>query len=232
MIQVTLDDQVINVNTTLTIDKYQHIRSNPIKYSNTSEILALYLGVTVDELKDLPVDQINFVEGILTQHLLAPKVEDIIFTFEIDGVTYGLENDWGNMTWGQWTDLEVFSQPDKLEQNIHMILALLYRPVKIENAKKYNLEKYKSSEVIKRADIFKNKLGIEVWFGCASFFLLISNVFITNIKNSMDTRMKIERYLKPWRKILPKFLQPKQPQDFISNLLTSSLQTKSQTTTE
>lgn len=232
MIQVTLDDQVINVNTTLTIEKYQHIRSNPIKYSNTSEILALYLGVTVDELKDLPVDQIKFVEGVLTQHLLAPKVEDIIFTFGIDGVTYGLENDWGNMTWGQWTDLEVFSQPDKIEQNIHVILALLYRPVKIENGKKYTLEKYKSAEVMERADLFRKKLGVDVWFGCASFFLLISNVYITNIKNSMDMRMKIERYLKPWRKILPKFLLPKEPHDFISNLLTSSQETGSRTTTE
>lgn len=223
MIQVQLDEKTINVNTTLTIEKYQKIRSNPIKYSNTSEILALYLGLEVDELKDLPVDQIKFVEGILTQHLLAPNVTDIIFTFELNGVTYGLENDWGNMTWGQWTDLEVFSQPDKIEQNIHVILSLLYRPIKIENGQKYTLEKYKSSEVMERAEVFRKDLGVDVWFGCASFFLLISNVYITNIKNSMDTRMKIEKYLKPWRKILPKFLLPKQPQDFISNLLTSSV---------
>ena len=223
MIQVQLDEKTINVNTTLTIEKYQKIRSNPIKYSNTSEILALYLGLEVDELKDLPVDQIKFVEGILTQHLFAPNVTDIVFTFELDGVTYGLENDWGNMTWGQWTDLEVFSQPDKLEQNIHVILSLLYRPIKIEKNQKYTLEKYKSSEVMDRAEVFKKKLGVDVWFGCASFFLLISNAYITNIKSSMDTRMRIEKYLKPWRKILPKFLLPKQPHDFISNLLTSSV---------
>lgn len=223
MIQVQLDEKTINVNTTLTIEKYQKIRSNPIKYSNTSEILALYLGLEVEELKDLPVDQIRFVEGILTQHLLAPNVSDIVFTFELDGVTYGLENDWGNMTWGQWTDLEVFSQPDKLEQNIHVILSLLYRPVKIEKGQKYTLEKYKSSEVMDRAEVFRKSLGVDVWFGCASFFLLISNAYITNIKSSLDTRMRIEKYLKPWRKILPKFLLPKQPQDFISNLLTSSV---------
>jgi hypothetical protein len=232
MIQVQLDDKTINVNTTLTIERYQKIRSNPIKYSNTSEILALYLGLEVDELKDLPVDQIKFVEGILTQHLLAPTVTDIIFTFELDGVTYGLENDWGNMTWGQWTDLEVFSQPDKLEQNIHVILSLLYRPIKIEKGQKYTLEKYKSSEVMERAEIFRKKLGVDVWFGCASFFLLISNAYITSIKNSMDTKMKIEKYLKPWRKILPKFLLPKQPQDFISNLLTSSVTKTSLNTNE
>jgi hypothetical protein len=232
MIQITLDDRVINVSTTLTVEKYQQIRSNPIKYSNTSEILALYLGVSVDELKDLPVDQIKFVEGILTQHLLAPKVEDIVFTFQIDDVTYGIENDWGNMTWGQWTDLEVFSQPDKIEQNIHVILALLYRPVRIEKGQSYTLDKYKSSEVMERAELFRKKLGVDVWFGCASFFLLISNAYIINIKNSMDLTTKIERYLKPWRRILPKYLLPKQPQDFISNLLTSSLRTKSQSTTE
>jgi hypothetical protein len=222
MIQVQLDEKTINVNTTLTIEKYQKIRSNPIKYSNTSEILSLYLGIEVEELKDLPVDQIRFVEGILTQHLLAPTVTDIIFTFELDGVTYGLENDWGNMTWGQWTDLEVFSQPDKLEQNIHVILSLLYRPIKIDKGQKYTLEKYKSSEVMERAELFRKKLGVDVWFGCASFFLLISNAYITNIKNSMAMRIRIEKYLKPWRKILPKFLLPKQPQDFIFNSLTSS----------
>lgn len=232
MIQITLDDRVINVSTTLTVEKYQQIRSNPIKYSNTSEILALYLGVTVDELKDLPVDQIKFIEGLLTQHLLVPKVEDIYFTFEIDGITYGLENNWGKMTWGQWSDLEVFSQPDKIEQNIHVILALLYRGVKIENGKKYTLEKYKSAEVMERAEIFRKKLGVDVWFGCASFFLLIANAYIINLKSSMEWKMKIERYLKPWRKILPKFLLPKQPQDFISNSPTFLQMIKSPTTTE
>ena len=118
MIKVKIDGEEIQINPELTVQKYQIIQKNPVKYQDQSEILGLYLGITKEELKDLPVDQISFLDNLLTAHMTPPQ-SDIIFTFKHDGVTYGLENDFGNMTWGQWTDMEVFSQPDKINDNIH-----------------------------------------------------------------------------------------------------------------
>jgi hypothetical protein len=221
MIEVLIDDRVIKVNPKLTIEKYQKIQGNPIRYSKPEEILGLYLDISVDELRDLPVDQIKFVEVSLSNYILEPKTRDLVTTFELNGITYGLENDWQNMTWGQWVDLEVYSQSDKLTDNIHMLMALLYRPVTNEKGKDYKLEKFKSSKVMERADMFKNNLPIEMWFGVSTFFLQTLNAYITHIDNSLKAKMKIESYLKPLRKILPKWLLPKPLPDSTLNSLTN-----------
>lgn len=222
MIEVLIDDKVVKVNPKLTIGKYQKIQSNPIKYSTQTEILALYLDIEPDELKDLPVEQVRFVETILSQHMLQPKTSDLILTFEINGVTYGLENDWQNMTWGQWVDLEVYSQSDKLNDYIHKILAILYRPIEVEKGTKYTLKKYKSSEVDERAELFKQELGIEIWFGVSTFFLQALNVFTNNIETSLKAMKRIEKYLRPMKKILPKWLHPKVRYDSTLNSLINS----------
>lgn len=222
MIEVLIDDKVVKVNPKLTVGKYQKIQSNPIKYSTPTEILSLYLDIEPNELKDLPVEQVRFVETILSQHMLQPKKSDLTLTFEIDGVTYGLENDWQKMTWGQWVDLEVYSQSDKINDHIHKILAILYRPVQVEKGVKYTLKKYKSSEVDERAELFQQELGIEIWFGVSTFFLQALNVFTNNIETSLKAMKRIEKYLRPMKKILPKWLHPKVRYDSTLNSLISS----------
>ena len=217
MIEVIIDDQVIKVNPKLTIDKYQKIQGNPVKYAKPEEILALYLDITTDELRDLPVDQIKFVENALSNYILEPKSNELVNTFELNGVTYGLENDWQNMTWGQWVDLEVYSQSDKLLDNLHLIMAILYRPVESEKGTKYKLEKFKSSKVMERAELFRENLPIEMWFGVSTFFLQTLNAYIESTNTSLKVTMRIESYLKPILKILPKWLHPKPLRDSTLN---------------
>jgi len=215
MIEVLIDDQVIKVPTELTIGKYQKIQSNPQKYNNHTEILGLYLDLSPTELKNLPVDQIKFVEGILSQHLLKEKTDQLTLTFEIDGVTYGLENDWSKLTWGQWVDLEVYSQPDTITENIHKILAILYRPIIIEKGTKYTLEKFDYAKLEERQQLFQEKLPIHIWFGIGVFFLGILREFTERMQTSMKVRMKIEKLTRPILKILPRFLHPKYVRDSI-----------------
>ena len=221
MIQIKIDDKTINVDPHLTIGKYMKLQKNPKKYEDHSELLALYLDLTVQELKGVPYDQIKFVESILTPTMLETEY-DIVLTFEHEGVTYGFENDWGNLKWGQWVDMEVFSQPDKINDSIHILMSLLYRPIEIDNGKKYRLQKYDSDEVLRRAEVFLN-LPVTYWWGAAGFFFDISQAFIINTKNSLELTMWTEKMLKPLRKILPSFLLPNPPRDIISNLLSNSV---------
>jgi hypothetical protein len=191
MIKVKIDGEELQINPELTVQKYQIIQRDPKRYENQTEILALYLGLTPDELKDLPVDQISFLDNLVSMHLTTPT-GDIIHTFQHDGVTYGLENDFGNMTFGQWTDMEVFSQPDKINDNIHILLALLYRPVEKIKGNTYKLEKYKSSKVVERAEIFR-EIPVIIWFSAANFFFLISKEYVSNINLSLKRKMKIRK---------------------------------------
>lgn len=230
MIKVKIDDKVIEVKPNLTIRQYQTIQKNPNKFVSETEILALYLGLTPDELKDLPVDQIEFVSSVLTQHILNPR-PDLIYTFKHNEVTYGLENDWGNMTWGQWTDMEVFSQDDKITDNIHILMALLYRPITKEKNGTYKLEKFKSSEVMDRAEEFLD-VPVQYWFSCANFFFHISNEYATVTKRSLMRRTRRQIFLLKILKRIPSFLLPKRLLDSFSNSLTSSLPKTSRNSTE
>ena len=213
MIKVKLGEKEIDVIPQLTISRWQKIQRNLQRYEDTSELLALYLDIEVKELRELPVEQIKFVEDILTQHLMKPRTNEIALTFNYKGTTYGLENDWQNMTWGQWVDIEVFSQKDKIMDNIHIIMSLLYRPVIIQDGTTYKLEPFDSDKVMERAEKFLN-LPIWYWFGAATFFLSMSSEYIKDIETSLKAQMKIEKLLKPVMKILPKWLQRKLQPDF------------------
>jgi hypothetical protein len=208
MIEIKLDDRKIKVDDELTIKKYQEITKNPIKYKDGVEVLALYLGVSVDEVKELPYKDIKFVEAYLTQKYTKEVDKQIVFTFNYKGVDYGLENDWKKMTWGQWISMEVLSQPDKIADNIAHIMALLYRPIKKQDGTKYTLVPYKENEVENRKILFQ-ELPVKYWFGAATFFFLIVKIYIQDIKSSLDMRNKTEKLLMPIRRILPKWAQPK-----------------------
>jgi hypothetical protein len=216
MIQVKLDDKTIDFNRDLTIVKYQNIQRNPIKYNDPSEVLALYLDIDVNELKDLPKDQVKFIENYITEEIVLNDKQKVSLTFEHNGIVYGLENDWGKIKWGQWVDMEVFSQPDKINDNIHLLMSLLYRPVIKQKGTNYTIEPYKSSEVIKRSEIMKS-VPVKYWFGCSTFFLLISHQLAENTKNSLELKLRLTKILNPILKRLPRFLHPKLLQDFTSN---------------
>jgi hypothetical protein len=208
MIEIKLDDRKIKVDEELTIKKYQEISKNPIKYNDNIEILSLYLDIPTDELKELPYKDVKFIEAYLTQKYTKDVDKQIVFTFNYKGVDYGLENDWKNMTWGQWITMEVISQPDRISDNIAHIMALLYRPIKSQNGTKYTLMPYKEKEVEERKLLFQ-ELPIKYWFGAATFFFLIVKIYTQDIKSSLDTRNRVEKLLKPMRRILPKWAQPK-----------------------
>ena len=208
MIEIKLDDRKIKVDDELTIKKYQEISKNPIKYNDGAAVLALYLDVSVDEVKELPYKDIKFIEAYLTQKYTKEVDKNIVFTFNYKGVDYGLENNWKKMTWGQWITMEVISQPDRISDNIAHIMALLYRPIKTQKGKEYTLMPYKENEVEDRKNLFQ-ELPVKYWFGAATFFFLISKTYIQNIESSLTMRNKMEKLMAPMRKILPKWAQPK-----------------------
>lgn len=215
MIEIVIDDKIIEVPSELTIEQYQNLkRYKHIYEKDKTKLLAMYLNVSSSELKDLPAQQVEFVEKYISSNLLEEDYKDETYEcFNFDGVEYGLENDWSKLTWGAWVDLEVFSS-DNLEENIHKIMAVLYRPIVSKKKKKYTIEKYKSDEIEDRAETFK-KLPLKYWFGAASFFFLLVSISINNTVNSLSLKNKLNRLMvMGWMK-LPKWIKRKLPLDSI-----------------
>ena len=220
MITINLGNEKVMVEEYIPIEIFQQIQKNPLKYNNSDELLALYLKKDIEQIREYPMEQIEFVEGYLTSILQeAPqeiKLESII---EYDGVRYGLENEWNKIKWGMWVDMEVFSQADKINDHIHLLMGILYRPIVSENKKGYKIEPYNSNTLNDRAEIMK-KLDTKYWFGAASFFLETSHQYIKGMQRSLKWKMtmwKIMNKLNTLMMKLPSFLRPKRLQDFISN---------------
>ena len=225
MITVKLGKKEYDIPEELSVEQYQRLQVQRLFLDNPdpAKLLATYLDIPIAEIKNANKEQVKFIEGFVFERLTKNITKDMIFTFDYQGVTYGFENDWKKLAWGAWQDLEFLSSQDVTE-NIHKILAVLYRPVKEMKGKKYIIEEYDANTIEDRAELFK-KIPVKIWFGSSQLFFCISNEYINNIKNSLESQMKIYRLMKKGTTILPKWLQKKLPLDSILQKHLNSVKT-------
>jgi hypothetical protein len=215
MIELEIEDKIVQVKPHLTIQQYQRLKSNEEKYQNSSvETLSLYTDIPVNQLKDLPLEQVNFVQEYITSQITTNSMKDELHNiFTHNGVEYGLENDWTKLAWGGWVDLEVFAS-DKIEENIHYLMAVLYRPVIDKKKGKYTIKPYKADDIEDRANEFLT-LPVNYWFGASVFFFIIGNLYISSLESSLTMKNKINQMMMKGWEILPKWVKKKLPLDSI-----------------
>ena len=215
MIEIQLNDRVVKVQPEITIEQFQRLQNKEEIYKTSPpDLLSLFLNVPVNELKDLPLNQMEFVQTYLMSQMTESSLKDELYNvFTHNGVEYGLENDWSKLAWGAWMDMEVFSS-EKIEENIHLIMAILYRPITERKNGKYKISPYKADEIEDRAYEFR-QLPIKYWFGASSFFFLTATIYTSNIKSSlMWTNKTNQMIVKGWQ-ILPKWVKKRLPLDTI-----------------
>lgn len=209
MITITIGKKQYEIEEQMTVEQYQRIQLQKVFLENIkpSKLLSVYLNIPETELKNAKKKDIEFVEAFVFKKLTDGVTKEMVFTFEMEGITYGFENDWGKLAWGAWKDLEFLSSQD-ITENIHKILAVLYRPVTKVKGTKYVIEPYDADTIEERAEQFK-KIPIKIWFGSAQLFFFISKTYIEDIKNTLGFQMKYYRLMEIGKKVLPKWLQRK-----------------------
>lgn len=214
-IEIQLNERVIKVEPEITIEQFQRIHNKEEMYKTSPpDLLSLLLNVPVNELKDLPLNQMEFVQSYLMSQMTESSLNDELYNiFTHNGVEYGLENDWSKLAWGAWMDMEVFSSED-IQNNIHLIMAILYRPVIERKNGKYKIAPYKADEIEDRAYMFR-QLPIKYWFGASSFFFLTATIYTTNIKSSLELTNKTNKMIMRGWEILPKWVKKRLPLDTI-----------------
>ena len=214
MIVLQLDDKKITVDPQLKIWQYQKFNKGNGITGTTTDLLALYLDIPAKKLKNLPKSQVDLVTSYITNSIEQANPNEFVPTFIHDGIEYGFENKWEKLAWGAWQDLEILSSGDNVAENIHSIMAVLYRPVVGSDKKGYIIQPYDSETVAIRAELFKD-IPVNYWFGCANFFLLIGRQYISGIKNSLELTNKWNKWMMKGYKILPKWIRDRLPLDTI-----------------
>jgi hypothetical protein len=216
-VELLINEKPIFVPDEMTLEVYQKYMNNSELYEkDTILFMSLLSGIPVNDLKNCSTDEIEILDFFLKTRIKIPEKQELILTFDYDGVSYGLENDWSKLAFGAWIDFEVYSAQD-IYENLHKIMAILYRPIIKKgtfNVKKYKIVPYKSEEIEDRAEIMKN-VPVSYWLGAAQFFFSIASISIKNMVVSLNTQNKMnEKMIKIWKK-LPKFLQKRLPLDSI-----------------
>jgi hypothetical protein len=215
MIEIQLNDRVIEVKPEITIEQFQRIHNKEELYKTSpADLLGMLLNVPANQLKDLPLNQMEFVQSYLMSQMTESSLKDELYNvFTHNGVEYGLENDWSKLAWGAWMDMEVFSSED-IENSIHLIMAILYRPIVEKKNGKYKIAPYKADEIEDRAYEFR-QLPVKYWFGASSFFFLTATIYTNNMNRSLMQTNKLNQMIMKGYQVLPKWVKKRLPLDTI-----------------
>jgi len=130
----------------------------------------------------------QFDEISKTIHDLFMNVQEmeLIKEFEIGNTKYGFVPDIENISYGEYLDLVELSK--NTWNNIPQIMSILYRPITATHfSGRYDIAPYSGTNDLV-AELFNEKLTMDIVFGAISFFLNGPLVFLRDIQTStMET---------------------------------------------
>lgn len=129
--------------------------------------LSILADCDPEEIRQMPIVEFNKVQQQLL-FMNKPLKKEIKLKIEIDGKKYGMIPDLNFLTTGEFLDAENWK--DKSVENLHLYLALLYRPIISEDGDDYKIEPHKAEGFMKRAELFRKNLTIEYVWGTLLFF--------------------------------------------------------------
>ena len=163
-----------------------------------------------DEISEKEIDQVSymiqviniFVKGDLSkiEKLPVSKLEEIFQTVvnlfqqgesklfqrvTIKGKEYGMHSNLSDITTSEFADIQEFEKKG-FSENLHKILAVLYRPIIQEASGLYRLESYTGLEG--RDELFKEHFPCEAVDGSIVFFWTLRNELLQTSHTSLSRR--------------------------------------------
>ncbi len=143
--------------------------------------IRILTGIPEHQLVKLRQKDISRIMSFLAwMHTPPPNDLPVITMFEMDGVKYGFQPNWNDITLGEYVDLEQLSSLDMVD-NMHRLMAIFYRPVTKEWLKFYTIEPYEPNAM--RDDAMKYA-PLSAALGAFVFFCNIERTLAINLLRS------------------------------------------------
>jgi len=176
------------------------------------KLINILTDAPVDKLMDTEMGKVYFIYNKLME-LLPDNKPGFVDRFTLNDVEYGFIPNWKKMSFGEYADLDTLmtKKPNEVLDYLHVITAILYRPIIKDRGKhNFDIEKYNQESLEERSELFKNKLDVEVALGAQFFFTLFARNSQTYIPMSfkmwMMTSWNQIKFVWKWRKILWKVI--------------------------
>ena len=159
------------------------------KLSSTQEAMEV-LGVLTDMPKKLIRElALQDVANIMSKVTELQRKDKVVLKkiIKLEDKQYGFHPNLEDLTLGEWADIETFMEQG-LDNNMHNIMAILFRPIlEIEN-NAYIIEAYNGNIAV-RAEKFK-KMSAEQVKSALVFFWSFANVLSTTLLSSLKVHLK------------------------------------------
>lgn len=161
------------------------------------KIISSITGIEEEIVRKIKVEQMKLIQDKIQFMFNSDKMA-LVDRFTIDGKKYGFNYDLDQISFGEFIDLEEFSKPNEVNNNLHILMAILYRPIKEKRSlfyffkknKDYSVIDYDSENVMKRAELFKHKLTMDKVLGSLLFFSILSTTTILNSQDYLQNNQK------------------------------------------
>jgi len=205
MIKIKLNKEKYNVPNSfdeLSIGKFQLL--NEVEKDTEKRMMIHYIniltGIDTEMIKRIEMVDIKKIMDNFNFFEINKEDHDIIEAVKIDKI-YKFDRDLFNMRFDMFIDLEELTKDkEQIIKNLHLIMAILYRPVIKKKlwSKKLVIEEYDSESVKDRGDYFKENLMMDKVIGALFFFIQLKLKYIKDLEGyliQMNKEMTMEMNL-------------------------------------
>lgn len=210
MIEFQINKEVFIIDR-VTIRQYYDIYTKMVHVTPTTqlEIVSALSGCPVATLKQL--EQLNFAQiwsELVNGPLDLNDTKQFHKYIEHKGKLYGFL-DIKKLSIGEVADMDVLSKDPRKDQQLHKMMAILYRPAVNITDEWIVTEEYKAETVEERAELFLD-LPVEYVYGALNFFLHIRKysieTMLDSLKETVATTQQEKEMVKLTRQIILELL--------------------------
>jgi hypothetical protein len=202
MIKFRIEEETYEVPNFISIDNYSKIYKVKDLFSDeyfAARLISIVTGAPIEDLLEGDYTEISYLSAYILS-ILPQEKPQFVDSFELDGIKYGFFQNWRDLTFAEFVDMDTIStkKPDELLEMLHILAAVFYRPIVEQKSEhEFKIEKYDVSSMKERSELFKKKLDVKYVLGAQFFFIKFANRFLNYShlssipKISMWTKMKI-----------------------------------------
>lgn len=173
----------------ITLEQYiAFLRLNPDEKDYHIKVIQTLCGGDVEHIKKFPLKIIKEAAEQLEKVIKATNQKKVNI-IKIDGTEYGLHPNMAELTVAEFADLETYGE--EFWDNLHKILAVLYRPIEQKSFNLYRIEPYNGTE--NRPEIFLKKFPLVALQGFLVFFSTIVNELASNSSHFLKALQSLKQ---------------------------------------
>jgi len=201
MLKFKIDEVEYIVPDFISIENYSKMYKIKDFFSDeyfSAKLINLISGAPISVLLESEYEKINFIANYIMALIPTdkPKFYD---RFELNGVSYGFFPNWRDLTFAEFVDMDTIStkKPEELLDLLHILAAIMYRPIVDEKSEhNFKIEDYDIETMKERAKLFKKQLDVKYILGAQFFFIKFAERFSNHSPEFLTPKMSIWMLIK------------------------------------